>query len=217
MKDARVSDPKRLLSHGAYLAVAALLIAGCTHAGPAIEPQPAAAAPQVAAVQPLPAVESDYTIGPGDVLEISVWKDPALSRQVVVLPDGTISFPLVGSFTVGGKTVVQLNADLTEKISRFVPEPDLSVIVQQVNSLVVYVIGKVNRPGHIPLNHNISVIQALSMAGGFNIFADQQNIQIIRRHESGTVIISFDYKAVAEGGRVEDNIELQRGDVVVVK
>ena len=217
MKTVCVRTPMRLLNLGAILAAAAMVLAGCTGLGSTVDPQPASAALQVPAAQPLPAAGDDYTIGPGDVLEISVWKDPALSRQVVVLPDGTISFPLVGPVTAGGKTASQLNAELTEQISRYVPEPDLSVIVQQINSLVVYVIGKVNRPGHITLNRNISVLQALSMAGGFNVFADQKNIQIIRKHEGGTVIIPFNYKAVTEGGRAEDNIDLQRGDVVVVK
>ena len=160
---------------------------------------------------------TDYAIGPGDVLEISVWKNLDLTRQVVVLPDGTISFPLVGRFTAGGKSVAQLKAEMEKKISRYVAEPDLTIIVQQVNSMVVYVIGKVNRPGHISLNRNISVLQALSMAGGLNIFADQQDLRIVRKSETGTQIIPFNYKAVTEDNMMEGNIQLQRGDVVVVR
>jgi polysaccharide export outer membrane protein len=159
----------------------------------------------------------DYAIGPGDVLEISVWKDPNLSRQVVVLPDGSITFPLVGKFKAEGKSVSQLKTEMEQKISRFVPEPELTIILQQVNSMVVYVIGKVNRPGHVALNRNISVLQALSMAGGLNIFADPQDIQIVRKGENGTLIIPFNYQAVTEDNLMVDNIMLQRGDVVVVK
>ena len=162
-------------------------------------------------------VQKDYLIGPGDILEISVWKDPELSRQVVVLPDGTISFPLLGKISAAGKTVDGLKVEMAERISRYVPEPDLTVILQSVNSMVVYVIGKVNRPGHIALNRNISVLQALAMAGGLNTFADRRNIAIIRKTDDGTLTIPFDYKAVTEENQTADNILLQRGDVVVVK
>jgi polysaccharide export outer membrane protein len=123
----------------------------------------------------------------------------------------------VGRFTAAGKTVDQLTAALEEKLIRYIPEPDLSVIVQQVNSHVVYVIGKVNRPGHIPLNRDIDVLQALAMAGGLNIFANDKDIRIFRRTENQTMVIPFNYKAVTEENRLEENIFLQRGDVIVVK
>lgn len=196
-----------------------LMINGCAHQGAGTPPVSAdkPAPDQTIIVKPTGETAADYAIGPGDVLEISVWKNQDLTRQVVVLPDGTISFPLVGRFTAGGKSVAQLKAEMEKRISRYVPEPDLTIIVQQVNSMVVYVIGKVNRPGHIPLNRNISVLQALSMAGGLNIFADPQSIQIVRKSETGTLIIPFNYKAVTEDNMMEGNIQLQRGDVVVVK
>jgi polysaccharide export outer membrane protein len=168
-------------------------------------------------VQPTTGASSDYVIGAGDILEVSVWKDPALTRQVVVLPDGTISFPLVGRLAAAGKTVEELSAAVEEKLTRYIPEPDLSVIVQQVNSQVVYVIGKVNRPGHIPLNRNIDVLQALAMAGGLNVFADEKDIRIFRRTENQTMVIPFNYKAVTEENRLQENIFLKRGDVIVVR
>lgn len=203
----------------AGMAVFFLMITGCAHQGAGTPPASADAPAPEPTIVMSPVAESmaDYTIGPGDILEISVWKDEAMSRQVVVLPDGTINFPLVGRFAAGGKSVVQLKAEMEKKISRFVPEPDLTIIVQQVNSMVVYVVGKVNRPGHIPLNRNISVLQALSMAGGLNIFADPQDIRIVRKDQSGTLIIPFNYKAVTEDNMMEGNIQLQRGDVIVVK
>lgn len=196
-----------------------LMITGCAHQGSGAPPVSAEkpAPEQTIIVKPGAETATDYAIGPGDVLEISVWKNLDLTRQVVVLPDGTISFPLVGRFTAGGKSVAQLKAEMEKKISRYVAEPDLTIIVQQVNSMVVYVIGKVNRPGHIPLNRNISVLQALSMAGGLNIFADQQDMRIVRKSETGTLIIPFNYKAVTEDNMMEGNIQLQRGDVVVVR
>jgi polysaccharide export outer membrane protein len=106
---------------------------------------------------------------------------------------------------------------MEEKLIRYIPEPDLSVIVQQVNSQVIYVIGKVNRPGHIPLNRNIDVLQALAMAGGLNIFADDKSIRIFRKTEDQTMVIPFNYQAVTEENRLEENFLLQRGDVIVVK
>jgi polysaccharide export outer membrane protein len=198
------------------LAVAlALVTTGCAHSGSTPQAAPSAA-PATTIVQPLTGAAVDYVLGAGDVLEISVWKDPALTRQVVVLPDGTISFPLVGQFAAGGKTIAQLKSAMEKKLVRFMPEPELSVIVQQVNSLTVYVIGKVNRPGHIPLNRNIDVLQALSMAGGLNVFADKADIRIFRKTGNQTMVIPFNYKAVAEDNLLEGNIQLQRGDVIVV-
>lgn len=190
-----------------------MLIGGCVHSTPALQPVPLTAP----LVQASTSVAEDYTVGAGDVLEISVWKDPALTRQVVILPDGTFSFPLIGRFTAAGKTVDQIRTEMETAFTRYIPEPDLSVIVQQVNSQVVYVIGKVNRPGHFPLNRNIDVLQALAMAGGLNIFADDRDIRIFRKTSGKAMVIPFDYKAVTEENQLDTNILLQRGDVIVVK
>jgi len=192
-----------------------LFASGCAHTTSA--PKTNSLPLQSTIVQPTAGAAPDYAIGTGDLLEINVWKDPTLTRQVVVLPDGTFSFPLVGRFTAAGKTVEQLAADMEAKLTRYIPEPDLSVIVQQVNSQVVYVIGKVNRPGHIPLNRNVDVLQALAMAGGLNVFADRKDIRIFRKTGSQTLVIPFNYQTVTEENRLEENILLQRGDVVVVK
>ena len=192
-----------------------LSIAGCAHN--VSTPDEASPPPPAALVQPTTGAAPDYIIGAGDILEISVWKDPALTRQVVVLPDGTFSFPLVGRFPADGKTVEELSTAMVARLTRYIPEPDLSVIVQQVNSQVVYVIGKVNRPGHFPLNRNIDVLQALAMAGGLNVFADEKDIRIFRKTKNQTLVIPFNYRAVTDGNRLEENIVLQRGDVIVVK
>jgi len=198
-----------------FAVIAALSVSGCAHT--VSPPKEASPPPPATIVQPTTGAPSDYVIGAGDILEVSVWKDPALTRQVVVLPDGTFSFPLVGRFTAAGKTVEALSAAVEEKLTRYIPEPDLSLIVQQVNSQVIYVIGKVNRPGHIPLNRNIDVLQALAMAGGLNLFANEKDIRIFRRTKNQTMVIPFNYKAVTEENRLEENIFLQRGDVIVVK
>jgi polysaccharide export outer membrane protein len=158
----------------------------------------------------------DYVIGPGDVLDISVWKEQALTKLVTVLPDGKISFPLVGAIRAGGKTLDQLSKELETKLSRYVPDLNLSVLVHQVNSMMVYVIGKVNKPGRFVLNSNIDVMQALAMAGGLNPFAEEGNVKIFRKTIDGKKIIDFDYDDVANGKKMEQNIMLKRGDVIVV-
>ncbi|MGD0231632.1 MAG: polysaccharide biosynthesis/export family protein [Syntrophorhabdales bacterium] len=166
----------------------------------------------------LPAVESTYPIGPGDLLGISVWKDEALTKDVVVLPDGTISFPLLGLLKAAGKTVAQLKAEVEEKIAQYVSDPVLNIEVKQVNSLIVYVIGRVNIAGggKYPLNANVNVLQALAMAGGLNPFAKRDKIRIFRQEGGTTKTFPFHYDDVAEGRRLQENIELKRGDVIVV-
>jgi polysaccharide export outer membrane protein len=160
--------------------------------------------------------QKDYIIGPGDVLDISVWKVEELTKMVTVLPDGRIAFPLVGQVTAGGKTVDELSQELEKKLQKFVPDLNLSVMVQQVNSMVVYVIGRVNNPGRFVLNANASVLQALAMAGGLNPFAEGGKIKIFRKDPGGTEIIGFDYDDVVKGKDVAQNIMLRRGDVIVV-
>jgi polysaccharide biosynthesis/export protein len=159
----------------------------------------------------------DYQIGPGDVLHISVWKNEDLTRQVVVLPDGRIHFPLVKELTAAGKTVNELGKMLKERLAEYVPEPDLSINVTQVNSMMVYVIGKVNSPGRFAMNTRIDVLQALAVAGGLNPFAKEKEIGVFRKINNKTTIFNFNYKEVSEGINLEQNIMLERGDVIVVR
>ena len=162
------------------------------------------------------ATGQDYTIGPGDVLEISVWKEEALTKLVNVLPDGKIAFPLIGEAMASGWTVAQLKKEIETRLSRFVPDPVLSVSVHQMNSLMIYVVGKVNRPGRFELNTNIDVLQALALAGGLNSFAKRGQIKVFRKNDGKTKIFDFDYDDVTEGKKLTQNIQLVRGDVVVV-
>jgi len=157
-----------------------------------------------------------YTLGAGDLILVSVWKDEALTRQVVVLPDGKISFPLVGEIQAAGRTIEQLRSELEAKLERYVPGVTLSVIVQQVNSQVVYVIGRVTTPGRFLLAGEINVLQALAMAGGLNPFAKKGEIRIFRQEDGKTRIFPFDYDAVSSGSDLRQNITLRRGDVIVV-
>jgi len=171
--------------------------------------------PLRAAAQETAAVE-DYLIGPGDQLTIAVWKDESLTRQVVVLPDGRIAFPLIGQLPAAGRSVAELTKDIEQRLDRFVPGVTLSVVVQQVNSLMVYVIGRVNNPGRFVLNADVNVLQALAMAGGLNPFAKRGDIRIFREDGRGTQVLPFDYDKVSAGEDVKQNIRLRRGDVIVV-
>jgi len=160
--------------------------------------------------------DGQYTIGPGDVLNIAVWQNADLTQTVGVLPDGTISFPLIGSITAAGKTVSAIKQEVTEKLAPFVTEPVVSVWVNSVQSMIIYVIGKVNRPGHYGLNANITVLQALAMAGGLNTFAEEDSIKVFRKEGGNTSIFGFNYSDVSAGKKLEQNITLKRGDVIVV-
>ncbi|MGD0168231.1 MAG: polysaccharide biosynthesis/export family protein [Smithella sp.] len=160
--------------------------------------------------------EGDYIIGPGDVLDISVWKDEALTRSCVVRPDGFISFPLIGDVRASGKTSQQLKLEMERRLIRYVPGLTLSLEIKQINSMIVYVIGKVNIPGRFVVNANIDVLQALSTAGGLNPFAKENNIKIFRKDKDETTIFPFQYDKVVDGKRLEQNIQLNRGDIVVV-
>ena len=175
-----------------------------------------AAVPLSAAETTDSAVDGGYVIGPGDVLEISVWKEEALTKQVIVLPDGKITYPLIGEVPAGGRTVAQLKKEIETRLARFVPDPVLSVGVHQMNSLMIYVVGKVNNPGRFVLNANVDVLQALAMAGGLNSFAKRGAIKVFRKQDGKTKIFDFDYDDVTDGEKLEQNIRLMRGDVVVV-
>lgn len=197
---------------GVVLGMAGLLIA-LSAGAEAQEKKPAAAAANVAAAMDS---EPEYILGPGDQIDIAVWKDETLTRSVIVLPDGKISFPLIGEIKAAGRTVPQLKQEITKKISPFAPEPIISIEVRQVNSMLVYVIGRVNTPGRFSLNTNVNVLQALTIAGGLNPFAKRDKIKIFRREGAKTTIFRFKYDEVVEGAELEQNIILQRGDVVVV-
>ena len=159
---------------------------------------------------------SSYVIGPGDILDISVWKEAALTKQVIVLPDGYITFPLIGAIKAEGTTVQDLEQVIADKLTRYIPHPNLSVAVHQVRSLYVYVIGKVNKSGRFELNANVTVLQALAMAGGLNPFAKKERIRIFRKENGETAMFAFDYSAVSRGRQLDQNITLKRGDIVVV-
>lgn len=157
-----------------------------------------------------------YTVSPGDSLDISVWKEEALTKTVSVLPDGRISFPLIGEVAAAGKTVAQIKEELQDRLAPFVTVPVVSVEVKQTGSMLIYVIGRVNNPGRFVVNTRINALQALATAGGLNPFAKRKKIKILRAEADGTKTFLFNYDDIADGKRMEQNIWLQKGDVVVV-
>jgi polysaccharide export outer membrane protein len=163
-----------------------------------------------------PVVDSSYIIGPMDVLEMQVWKEPDFSRQVVVRPDGKITLPLIGDIRASGMDTLGLKAVLTEKLEGFIDNPEVTVIVVEIRSKNFYIIGKVNGPGTYLLSPNMTVLQALSAAGGLAEWADKDSIRIIRRSGGKEEIIPFDYDKVISGKKMEQNILLKPNDTIIV-
>ncbi len=158
-----------------------------------------------------------YTLNPGDVLSISVWNEEALQQEVMVLPDGTISFPLVGIIDVATRTPAQVQDQIKKKLSRVIPDPEINVAVLSVGGNNIFIIGKVIEPGVVPLLQPTDVMQALSQAGGMTPYAKSDDIRILRRDEKGRLqIINFDYDLITKGKALETNILLKSGDTIVV-
>ena len=157
-----------------------------------------------------------YTINSGDILDISVWNEDALKRVIRVLPDGYISFPLVGEIAVSGASLPHIKQQLTEKLARFIADPVVNISVQSAEGNIVYVIGQVKRPGQFVMYQPLDVMQVLSLAGGLTAFAQANDIVILRRTDNGKVAIEFEYGALEEGDELDSNILLKSGDVIVV-
>jgi len=157
-----------------------------------------------------------YVVLPGDVLQISVWKEPDLQLEVLVRPDSAFSFPLAGDISTKGLSVVELQAELAQRLSRYISNPVVTISVTQVLGNKIYVIGQVNNPGDFVVNPQVDVMQALSMAGGLTAFAATSDIKILRRTGQSQTAIAFKYNDVLKGRDLKQNIVLQSGDIVVV-
>jgi polysaccharide export outer membrane protein len=158
-----------------------------------------------------------YLVRSGDVLQVSVWKEPELTRELLVRPDGGFSFPLAGQVRAQGRVVEDIEREIKARIERYIPEPVVTVAVLKTQGNKVHVVGKVNRPGEYVMSSETDVMQALSMAGGTNSFAALNDIMILRRQPDGAqMAIPFRYGDVEDGENLEQNILLQSGDVVVV-
>jgi polysaccharide export outer membrane protein len=158
----------------------------------------------------------DYRLGPEDVVEIAVWKEDGLRKEVLVRPDGMLSFPLVGEVLAAGRTATEIQAEVGLRLRKFLTNPVVSVTVIRVAAQKIYVIGRVAKPGEFSSGRYIDVLQALSMAGGLTPFASPNDIRIMRRVDGRQTAIPFRYDEVVRGRNVEQNIVLKAGDVVVV-
>jgi len=155
-------------------------------------------------------------IGSEDVLDISVWKEPDLSRTVPVRPDGKISLPLLNDVQAAGLTPPQLATAITTSLNKFVTSPQVTVIVTQINSQRVYLLGEVARPGAYTLIPGMTILQALSNAGGFSSYANPKKIYLLRQENGKQQKLFFNYKEVIEGKRTDQNVLLKTGDTIVV-
>jgi polysaccharide biosynthesis/export protein len=160
--------------------------------------------------------DAEYKIGPQDVLRIDVWKEPELSRDTPVRPDGKISLPLLNDVQAAGLTAMQLASVINIGLRKYITNPQVTVSVTQINSRRVYVTGEVTRPGTFPLLPGMTVLQALTTSGGFTPFARVKSIYVLRTENGKQVKHPFNYKQAVNGKRPEENILLEPGDVIVV-
>ena len=179
--------------------------------------QGSGSSPSQSPVPPKSATDDpEYIIGADDGLDISVWKEPEISRRVPVRSDGKISIPLLNDIQAAGLTPMQLQAQITEKLRKFLTEPQVTVTVLATNSRRVYIMGEVGRPGPIALLAKMTVLQAITTAGGLGQFANGSKIRILRNDNGKQTVFSFNYKEVLNGRNPEQNIILKPGDSIVV-
>lgn len=161
--------------------------------------------------------DDTFVIGASDVLAISVWKEPDISRSVPVRSDGKISLPLAGEVQAAGLTPLKLERDIADKLQNYISEPEVTVIVQQVNSQKFNILGQVARPGSYPLSSSSTVLDAIALAGGFRDFAKQKSIYVLRQNSNGTQSrMPFNYKNIIKGKNATQNVKLQANDTIVV-
>ena len=161
--------------------------------------------------------DASFVIGNDDVLAISVWKEPEISRSIPVRSDGRISLPLVGEVQATGQTPLKLEQEIAARLKSYIDEPEVTVIVQQINSQKFNILGMVSRPGSFPIASASTVLDAIALAGGFRDFAKQKSIYVLRQNSDGSQTrIPFNYKQVVKGQNPAQNIKLQPRDTIVV-
>jgi polysaccharide biosynthesis/export protein len=185
-------------------------------APPAAQPAEQTTDAVSAAVRDAVAPPAGYRVGPEDVLDISVWKEEGLNKEVLVRPDGGITFPLVGQIQAAGKTAEEIGAEIASRLKRAINDPVVSVSVLKVTGNKIYIIGRVARPGEYATGRYVDVLQALAMAGGLTPYAAENSIKVLRKHDGKDEVFEFEYSDVRRGRKLEQNIVLQGGDVVVV-
>jgi polysaccharide biosynthesis/export protein len=211
------------MKHGRLISViCALMVAvvgvGGTWAQQKAEPKTAAAVPKAPAPPaPGPAISAEqYKIGPEDLIAVSVWKNDAMSRVIPVRPDGMISLPLLDDIQAAGLTPMQLRDVIIKKLSDYMPAPEVSVIVNEVRSFKVSVMGEVSRPARYELKSLTTVLDVLAQAGGFTQFANRSRIVILRPNGKGMTRIPFNYNKVISSGGEDENLYLQPNDIVLI-
>src|SRR5436190_4113528 len=212
----------RFIPIATVVAFAALALVGCATSGSSARNAPPASSAKAAPAAPAApnavrdATGGDYEVGPEDLLEISVWHEKDLQREVLVRPDGWFTFPLVGNVNAANKTTAQLQTEITQRLKKYIPDPVVTVTVKKIQGLKVFVIGKVGKPGEYVVGRYVDVLQALTLAGGLTPFASEGDIRILRKQSGKEQVIPFDYAQVKKGGALEPNIRLQAGNVIMV-
>jgi polysaccharide export outer membrane protein len=210
---------------GGCALVTSSVVAQTTSANPApaktaneaklVDPGPAQSAPAVeGATKPH---DDTFVIGDDDVLAINVWKEPDISRSIPVRSDGRISLPLAGEIQAAGRTPLALEREIADKLKSYISEPEVTVMVQQINSQKYNILGQVNKPGAFPLTNSATVLDAIAVAGGFRDFAKKKSVYVLRQNPDGSQTrIPFNYKEVLKGENPAQNIKLQPRDTIVV-
>jgi polysaccharide export outer membrane protein len=157
-----------------------------------------------------------YKLHQGDTVSVSVWRQDTLQKQVIVLPDGSITFPLIGRVEVAGLSTPEVEQRITAKLKTYIPDPVVTVVVAGIDGNRAYVMGKVIHPGSLIISGPITVLQAISIVGGFDKFADEGGIKVIRAKPGGQEVLPVDYSRIISGKDMSTNIQLQAGDTVVV-
>jgi polysaccharide export outer membrane protein len=171
--------------------------------------------PTTAASTGLP-IPTDYVIGPDDVLGIVFWRDADMTGDVTVRPDGMITLPLIRDVKAAGLRPDELREQIQKAAAKFIEDPNVTVVVRQINSRNVFITGQVSRPGPYPVSGQMTVLQLIAVAGGLSEFADEKGITITRTEGGKTQTLKFNYKDVARGKNMQQNIVLKPGDTVVV-
>jgi polysaccharide biosynthesis/export protein len=178
---------------------------------------PCSESPKAKAATAATSAAEEYTIGSDDLLVVNVWKEPEISRNVVVRPDGKISLPLLGDLRASGRTPVQLQEEIKAQLSNYLTNPEVAVIVQEARSQKFNILGEVEHPGSYPLSRSMTVLDAIAIAGGLRDFAKGRKIYVLRVAADGSrARLQFNYKEVIKGQSLSQNVELQPRDTVVV-
>ena len=198
------------MSTSSLMLMCTVLLQAAPARTPAPPPTPPAAAQQVTELP------EGYVIGPEDVLGIVFWREAEISGDVTVRPDGRITVPVIGELTATGLTPEQLRREIQTQATKYINDPNVTVVVRTINSRKIFVTGRVADPGTFDMRSAVTVMQAIALAGGLTDYADPKNITVLRKRGAQTQVLKFNYRDVAKGKNLEQNIALLPGDTVVV-